>query len=157
MNLLFLIASILSILSFPFNPLVIFGVVQPYNIEFLWYVGWIFWILGITLITLSYYHIFFRKEEGLISRGVYAVVRHPLYLGWILSIFVATAFLYQHWVFVVFGIPGIASVYLISKQEEQDNIDKFGEEYERYMHKVPGMNLFAGVIRLLRTGKSDNE
>jgi len=153
MGFLFFIASILSVLAFPSNLLIIFNVLEPNNIEVLQYIGWIFWIVGMTLIILPYYYLFYRKVKVLIDSGIYAIVRHPLYLGWILAIFVATIFLYQHWLFVIIGIPGIASVYLISRQEEQTNIEKFGDDYKRYMQKVPRMNFLAGVIRLIRRRK----
>ena len=155
MGFLFFIASILSVLAFPSNPLIIFNVLEPNNIEVLQYIGWIFWIVGMTLIILPYYYLFYRKVKVLIDSGIYAIVRHPLYLGWILAIFVATIFLYQHWLFVIIGIPGIASVYLISRQEDQSNIEKFGDDYKRYMQKVPRMNFLAGVIRLIQRRKRE--
>jgi len=130
--------------------LVIFKVVEPTNIEALRYVGWIFWAAGVALIILPYYHIYYRKANVLADSGIYASVRHPLYLGWILSIFVATIFLHQHWLFVIIGFSGIASVYLISREEDRFNIEKFGKNYKRYMEKVPRMNLLLGVMRRLR-------
>ena len=147
---LFAIAGILSVLALPMNPLVIFNIIEPNEIGSLRTIGWIFWTIGIILVILPYYYIYYRKEENLMNRGIYAIVRHPLYLGWILGIFVATAFLYQHWLFVAVGIPGIASVYLIAMYEERSNIQKFGDDYKRYMQKVPRMNFLAGVIRFLR-------
>ena len=147
---LFFIASILSVLAFPCNPLIIFKVIEPNNIDVFLYVGWIFIAVSIILIFLSYYSIFFRKLNVLIDSGIYAIVRHPMYLGWILGIFVATIFLYQHWIFVFIGIPGIASLYLISRQEEQRNIGRFGNDYKHYMQKVPRMNLLVGIIRQVR-------
>jgi len=150
MGFLFFIASILSVLAFPYNPLVIFKVVEPNDIKALWYIGWIFWVVGIVFVILPYYYIYYRKVKVLVDSGIYAVVRHPLYLGWILSIFVATIFFYQHWLFVIIGIPGIASVYLISRQEEHLNIERFGDAYRDYMQKVPRMNFLLGAIRLLR-------
>lgn len=153
MGLLFFIASILSILSFPYNPLTIFKVIKPNDIKMLWYVGWIFWAVGIILIGLSYYYIYIRRIKVLIERGIYKVIRHPLYLGWILSIFVATIFLYQHWIFIVIGIPGVASIYLISREEERLSIKKFGTVYKNYMKEIPRMNIILGVIRLLRRRK----
>ena len=147
---LFFIASILSVLAFPCNPLVVLKVIEPNDIELLRYIGWIFWTIGIILVILPYYYLFYRKVENLIDGGIYAIVRHPLYLGWILSIFVATVFLYQHWVFLAIGIPGVASIYLIARQEEHLNIEKFGDDYKLYMRKVPSMNFLVGVIRLLR-------
>ena len=150
---LFFIVSVLSVLAFPYNPLIIFKVLEPNNIKVLWYVGWIFWVVGMVLIILSYYYIFFRKVKVLIESGIYSIIRHPMYLGGILAIFVATIFLYQHWLFVIIGIPGIASWYLISRQEERLNIERFGDDYKRYMQRVPRMNFLVGVIRLIRTKK----
>ena len=152
---LFFIASILSVLAFPCNPLVILKVIEPNDIELLRYIGWILWTIGIILVILPYYYLFYRKVENLIDDGIYAIVRHPLYLGWILSVFVATVFLYQHWVFLIIGIPGVASVYLIARQEEYFNIEKFGDGYKLYMRKVPRMNLVVGVIRLLRRRRGE--
>lgn len=149
-GLLFFIASILSILSFPYNPLVIFKAVKPLDIKVLWYMGWISWAAGMTLIALAYYYIYIRKTKILIERGIYKVIRHPLYLGWILSVFIATIFLYQHWIFIVIGIFGVATLYLISIEEERLNIKQFGNSYRSYMVRVPRMNLILGSIRLLR-------
>lgn len=70
-----------------------------------------------------------------------------------MGVFIATIFLYQHWLFIVIGIPGIVGLYLISRGEEQLNIDLFGNEYRQYMQKVPGMNLLAGIIRHFRNRK----
>ncbi len=153
MNFLYFIASILSVLAFPANPLIIFKVIEPNNIKVLFYVGWIFWAVGITLIILSYYHIFFQKVKVLIDSGIYGVVRHPMFLGGILGIFVTSIFFYQHWLFVIIGIPGIASWYLISREEERLNIEKFGDDYRLYIQKVPRMNLLVGIIRLIRRKK----
>ena len=80
---LFFIAGVLSVLAFPFNPLVIFKVVEPNNIEVLWYVGWIFWAVGIALIILPYYHFYYRKVNVLVDSGIYGTIRHPFYSGFI--------------------------------------------------------------------------
>ena len=157
MGFLFFIACVSSVLAFPCNPLVIFKVLEPNNIVALQYIGWIFWIVGITLVILSYSIVYYRKVKVLIDSGIYSVVRHPMYLGWILAIFVATIFLHQHWLFVVIGIPGIASVYLILRQEEQLNIEKFGNDYRLYIQKVPRTNLLLGIIRLVQCRKREKD
>ena len=155
MAFLFFIASILSVLAFPCNPLIIFKVLESNDIKMLQYIGWMFWTVGMALIILPYYYIYYRKVKVMIDSGIYAIVRHPLYLGWILAVFIATIFLHQHWLFVIIGIPGIASVYLISRQEEQTNIEKFGDDYRLYMQKVPRMNLLKGIIRLIQRRKKE--
>jgi len=149
-GLLFFIASILSVLSFPCNPLVIYKVIKPLDIKVLWYVGWIVWAAGMILVGLSYYYIYIRKTKVLIRHGIYKVIRHPLYLGWILSVFITTILLYPHWIFITTGIPGIVAIYLISIEEEPSNIKQFGSSYKSYMKKVPRMNLILGFIRILK-------
>jgi len=44
-------------------------------------------------------------------------------------------------------------------REEQMSIEKFGDDYKRYMQKVLRMNLLLGIIRLrrMREEKVDDE
>jgi len=150
MGLLFFIAGILSILSFPCNPLVLFKVIKPLDVKVLWYMGWVIWGFGMTLIGLAYYYIYIRKTAVLIKHGIYKVIRHPLYLGWVLSIFIANIFLNQHWIFIVIGIPGIITLYLISIEEERINVKQFGNSYKSYMKMVPRMNIILGFIKIIK-------
>ena len=59
----------------------------------------------------------FVHTTQLVDTGIYAVVRHPQYLGGILSIFVATVLFYPHWLFAILGIPGVAILYWSTKEE----------------------------------------
>jgi steroid 5-alpha reductase family enzyme len=100
-----------------------------------------------------------RKKERIGPRpqlGIYAVVRHPLYLGWLLA-YVALILLSQHWLTAIIGIPGMVCVYLISRQEDNRLVEKFGDDYKHYMQKVPRMNLLDGVIRLIRRRKGERK
>ena len=57
----------------------------------------------------------------------------------------------QHWLVTIIGILAMVLVYTgIVPQADQANIEKFGDDYKRYMQKVPGVNFLAGVIGLLR-------
>jgi len=93
----------------------------------------------------------------LVDSGIYAVVRHPQYLSFMLiSLFFILVV--QHWLVAVVGIAAIASVYLgIVPQAEKVDIAKFGDDYRRYMQRVPRLNLVAGVIRLLRRTEMEDE
>jgi len=84
-----------------------------------------------------------------VDTGIYSVVRHPQYTGGIYSIFLATPLLYPHWLFGILGAVGVLTIYISCKWEDQRLIEKFGDEYVKYMQKVPGMNVFAGIIRLV--------
>jgi protein-S-isoprenylcysteine O-methyltransferase Ste14 len=155
--------TILCIVCFPVNPLVLTGVLEPdfYLASFI--AGWVVWAIGIMLVMAPI--VMFPRRGGvpkgksfvyttrLVDTGIYAFVRHPQYLGGILAIFVATPLLYPHWLFVVLGIPGVVILYWSIKSEEQHLIERFGDDYRAYIRRVPRMNLILGIIRLLRHPK----
>ncbi|OEU52065.1 MAG: hypothetical protein BA871_09115 [Desulfuromonadales bacterium C00003096] len=135
---------------------------NPAGIEELRYVGWIILAVGLVLIFLPKFA--FRskgnveKEKDwtetsvLVDTGIYSVIRHPLYLGWLLMYF-AIIFWSQHWLTILIGVIGMICVYLISRQEDQRLVEKFGDDYKDYMQKVPRMNFFSGIIQLVRRRK----
>ena len=152
--------TILCIACFPVNPLVLTGVLEPGFYLPLFILGGIFWAIGMVLVMAPF--IFFPRRGGVpkgksfvhttrvVDTGIYAVVRHPQYLGGILSIFVATPLLYPHWLFAVLGIPGATILYLSTREEEKKLIQRFGDAYLSYMERVPRMNLISGILRLRR-------
>ncbi len=77
-----------------------------------------------------------REEPCVIKKGVFAVVRHPVYLGSILLYLGLLMFTLSIMSAIVWIII-VAFYYFISKHEEKLLLGKFGEEYEDYMKKVP--------------------
>ncbi len=154
------VLTILCIICFPINPLVLTGVIEPRYYLASFILGWVVWAIGMVLVMAPI--ILFPRRGGvprgksfvhttrLVDMGIYAVVRHPQYLGGILSIFVATLLFYPHWLFVILGIPGAIILYLSAKEEEKRLIERFGSDYRAYMQRVPRMNLILGIIRLWR-------
>jgi len=71
--------------------------------------------------------------------------------------YVAVILFSQHWLIVIMGLVGIVCMYLISRQEDQHLVEKFGDTYERYMKSVPAMNIFAGIMRLLQRRKEQSK
>ena len=90
------------------------------------------------------------NTNTVVKTGLYSIVRHVQYTGGIISIFIATPLLYPHWIFVVLGIPGIILTYLGTKREDKLLVEKFDGEYEKYMEKVPSMNILTGIIRKVK-------
>jgi protein-S-isoprenylcysteine O-methyltransferase Ste14 len=77
-----------------------------------------------------------RAEPAVIRAGVFARVRHPVYLGSILvylGMVVFTLSVFSAGVCVVIMI----FYHYISRHEEQLLLAKFGIEYEEYMKSVP--------------------
>jgi len=94
----------------------------------------------------------FVNTTRLVDTGIYSVVRHPQYLGGVFALFVTTLLWYPHWLFGVLGAIATAAIYMGCREEDQRLVQQFGDDYVNYMQKVPRMNIFVGVIRLLRRG-----
>lgn len=88
------------IVCFPVNPLVLLNVIQPFENEFLFWLGAFFWFTG--MIFIIYPFIYFKLKgnvnkgksfvntNSLVTTGLYSIIRHVQYTGGIFSIFIAT-------------------------------------------------------------------
>ena len=100
----------------------------------------------------------FRKKGGvkkgksyihttkIVDTGIYSIVRHPQYLTFMLWS-IAGMLLFQHWIVILLGIPVLPLTYFDMIQADKDAIDKFKEDYEKYMQKVPRANFILGIIK----------
>jgi protein-S-isoprenylcysteine O-methyltransferase Ste14 len=86
------------------------------------------------------------KTTKLVDSGLYAIVRHPQFVAWPLMS-VAVALISQHPVVIVVGAAAFVFSSLDFRHVDARNVEKFGEEYRRYMDRVPGWNFVAGVWR----------
>jgi len=157
------IITIVGILCFPVNPLVLSGVLVTKHYQGAYIVGWVTWAFGMILVMTPI--IVFPRRGGvkkgksfvqttrLVDTGIYGVIRHPQYLGGIFAIFITTLLWYPHWLFGVLGVLGAVIIYMSTKEEEERLIQQFGDDYKRYMQKVPGMNFLIGIVSLLRSRK----
>ena len=91
----------------------------------------------------------FTATTVVVKRGVYSVVRHPLYLGWLLT-YPAAMLVSQHWLIVILGVIGIVSMDQIARMADEQLIEKFGIDYETYMQEVPRLNILLGIVRKLK-------
>jgi protein-S-isoprenylcysteine O-methyltransferase Ste14 len=84
-----------------------------------------------------------RDRHTLVTHGVYARVRHPMYTAfWLWA--VAQALLLPNWVAGLSGLVGFGILYGFRiRREEQLMLDTFGDEYRDYMARtarlVPGV------------------
>jgi len=157
-----IILTVLGIACFPINPLVLSGLVDPGFIREAYMIGWFVWGIGMVLVMAPI--VMFPRRGGvdkgssfvhttkLVDTGIYGVVRHPQYLGGILSLFLTSTLWYPHWMIIIMGIAGSVAIYMGTIEEDRRLVDKFGPEYERYMERVPRMNLLAGIARKLGRG-----
>ncbi len=121
----------------------------PPTIEELVVIGYIVLGIGALFIVLSVFTLRRKGTVNVIDRGIYGIVRHPMYIGGIVMFF-SHILLCQNWIVAIITIIAIACCYLIILSGDQLNIEKFGDEYKRYMQKVPRTNFLLGIIRILR-------
>jgi protein-S-isoprenylcysteine O-methyltransferase Ste14 len=158
-----ILMTVLCITCFPVNPLVLTGVIKVESYLPLAIIGWVVCAGGMVLVMAPI--VTFPRRGGvargksfvdttqLVDTGIYAVVRHPQYTGGIIAIFLANLLLYPHWIFGVLGVIGSVVIYLGCREEDKYLVEKFGDDYKRYMQRVPRMNFFLGIARLVRSSK----
>jgi protein-S-isoprenylcysteine O-methyltransferase Ste14 len=77
-----------------------------------------------------------QREHRLATSGVYARIRHPQYVAFVLIMF---GFLLQWPTLLTLGMfPILVGMYAyLSRNEEADMLAEFGEEYRRYAERTP--------------------
>ena len=74
-----------------------------------------------------------REKHELITRGIYGVMRHPMYASqWLVAI--AQPLLLQNWIAGFLNLLVFIPFYFLRvKAEEQMMLDSFGAQYQEYM------------------------
>jgi len=130
------------------------------------YVGWVIWAISVIFRFLP---IFIFKRKGgvakgksyihttnLVVTGIYSIVRHPQYTACILFS-LALILMAQNWLVLSLGVVLIPLLYIDIVMANKYEVEKFGDEYKRYMKKVPRTNFMLGIIRLLRHRKGERK
>ena len=91
----------------------------------------------------------FTATTVVVKHGIYSVVRHPLYLGWLLM-YPAAMLVSQHWLIVILGVIGIASIDQITRTADEELVEKFGLDYVTYMQEVQRLNIIIGIFWKLK-------
>ena len=90
---------------------------------------------GILLIAFGWKRIF-RSKKQLVTTGIYAHVRHPQYLGFLL-LTLGINFLWPTFSTLILWPILVLLYYRLAKEEERSIEEKFGEEYRKYKDLVP--------------------
>ena len=145
-NLLMIIIGIVFFLN-----MLLLQFASPVIVE-LFYLGWVIFGIGALFVVFSILTLRGEGASRVTDSGVYGIVRHPMYLGGLIMFF-SHLFFGQNWMIGVNTVIGIVCCYLVILSGDQRNLEKFGEDYMRYMERVPRINFIAGIVKNMRGGK----
>jgi len=89
-----------------------------------------------------------EETTRIIETGVFGIVRHPLFLGSAIWSF-ALILVIQLILSIILGLASVFFLWMASRGEEAFNLRKFGDEYRKYMDRVPRWNFIKGLYRLV--------
>lgn len=135
-----------------------------YHLDFLTWLGWSFMVLFMLVGSLprQAFNKYGKIEKGkshiyttkLVDKGIYALIRHPYWLCWIL-LSISVTLMSQHWLMVMLAIPICSIIYGETYLLDKQLIEKFGDEYKKYKENVPRMNLILGLIKSIKRNNND--
>jgi len=99
------------------------------------YVGLVLFVLGMSF-TIPEAQLFFRKKDGLLTKGFYRISRHPIYVMvdiCYIGIGIATA----SWLLLALIVFYMIVVHFIMLAEERICLEKYGDAYREYMKRTP--------------------
>jgi len=137
----------------------VFGKYNEAGFDVVMVLGWAVWVLSLVF---GWMPIFVLKKKGgvkkgksyvdtsvLVDSGLYSIVRHPQYTAGILWS-LALILISQNGIVTALGFIVVLLMYIDIMKADKHEIEKFGEEYKRYMKRVPRTNFILGIFRLLK-------
>ena len=91
----------------------------------------------------------YMHASKVVDKGLYAITRHPQYLGYI-CLACGFALLSQHWAAFLLAVISASLFYIQAVQEERYCLIQFGDPYEQYLRRVPRFNIILGILRTLQ-------
>jgi protein-S-isoprenylcysteine O-methyltransferase Ste14 len=83
-------------------------------------------------------YLFFPEESEIQEHEIYSVVRHPTYFGAVVMGFAGLILGFSVYSILIFFI--IYSAFRFqARREEKELVERFGDSYQEYMKKVPGL------------------
>jgi protein-S-isoprenylcysteine O-methyltransferase Ste14 len=115
----------------------IYGIFVPIKVGTLWfYSGLLIYVLGLVMVLMFSISFGTAPLGKPLSKGVYAVSRHPSYFGFFLAC-VGTGIACASWVFLLCAFVWIVSWHFGVIEEERILLEKYGETYQQYMDRTP--------------------
>jgi protein-S-isoprenylcysteine O-methyltransferase Ste14 len=145
-------------------PAPVWSVTNAAGAAVVWSVFWLGWVvLVVATFLINHFELFGLRQAfarflglGAPSRDfrtplLYRHVRHPIYLGFLLSFWAAPTMTVGH---LVFSLGTTGYILIGMRLEEHDLIELFGDRYRRYRAEVGALIPFIGKRRNAEHGKA---
>jgi protein-S-isoprenylcysteine O-methyltransferase Ste14 len=129
--------KIASYISIPICLIVfLYTIFVPLKMHTPWFwAGLPLYCLGLVIFTVSKLNYAAAPQDGLATHGLYRISRHPIYLG-IYLVFLGIGVMSASWVFLAFTVLYMILTHFSILAEERFCLDKYGDEYVKYMKTV---------------------
>jgi len=126
---------IAHIVILPFT--LIYSIFLPLKLGTLWFVaGLPICLLALAMILMFSVSLVTAPHGEPITKGVYAISRHPAYFGFFLG-FVGIGTACASWVFLLCALVHIVSWHFGVIEEERNLLERYGDAYREYMNRTP--------------------
>jgi protein-S-isoprenylcysteine O-methyltransferase Ste14 len=115
----------------------IYGIFLPIKLSTWWfYLALLIYLFGLVVVFMYSISFATAPVDEPLRTGVYAISRHPAYLGFFLA-YVGIGIACASWVFLLCALVWIVSWHFGVVEEERMLLDKYGEAYRQYMNRTP--------------------
>ena len=126
---------ITHVIIMPFT--LLYSIFLPLQLGTWWfYSGLLIYLLGLVTVFMTSISFSSAPLDEPLSKGVYAISRHPQYLGFFLA-FAGIGIVCASWVFLLIALVWIISWYFGVVEEEHILCERYGDSYRQYMDRTP--------------------
>jgi protein-S-isoprenylcysteine O-methyltransferase Ste14 len=116
----------------------IYSIFLPLKTGTLWlYLGLPVFVVALVISTAAIFSAGSTRIDEPVTRGVYRISRHPIYLSGFLM-YLSIAICCASWLVLFCAVLWIAFWHIVVPTEERLLIERYGETYREYMNKTPG-------------------
>ena len=130
-----IVNTITHVIIMPFT--LIISIFLPIKLGTWWfYIGLPVYLAGIVMVLMFSISFATGPLGEPLSKGVYAISRHPGYLGFFLA-YAGIGIACASWIFLLCAFVWIVSWQFGVVEEERILLEKYGEAYQQYMDQTP--------------------
>ncbi|MFC2137505.1 methyltransferase family protein [Bacteroidota bacterium] len=125
----------------------VYSIFLPFQLETIWfYIGLFVFIVGLILITIATFNFITAASDQVITKGVYKLSRHPMYLATFL-ICMGSGIASVSLLFILLSIIMAFCFYKEALIEERFCLNEYGSAYQEYLNRVPR---YMGLLKRIK-------